>query len=173
MKDDESFRRIYSSHVRKVTAFALKRCSPEDAAEAVSETFLIVWKKMDQVPDGVEALPWIYGVCRNVIRNRLRMNFRAKRLGSSLKQHFVEREPDSSVVEINHDVEKALRTLKDSEREILQLAIWDDLKPKEIAIVLGEPQAAVRVKLHRARKKLAEKLPQYQMYQDNVIKIAN
>ena len=50
-------------------AYAMRRAaSPEDAADVLSETFLIAWRKLEQVPPGDSARLWLFGVAANVLR---------------------------------------------------------------------------------------------------------
>lgn len=52
--------------------------------------------------------------------------------------------------------------LTDSDRELLALAIWEGLDPGEIATVLACSRNAVRIRLHRARKRFAMALNETQ-----------
>lgn len=49
-------------------------------------------------------------------------------------------------------------TLPERDREILTLTAWEGLTPKEVAAVVGIPTNLVRVRLHRARARLAGRL---------------
>ena len=44
--------------------------------------------------------------------------------------------------------------LSDDDRELLRLVAWEGLARDEIALVLRVPRATVRVRLHRARRRL-------------------
>jgi RNA polymerase sigma-70 factor (ECF subfamily) len=55
----------------------------------------------------------------------------------------------------NDRVRQALHLLGDADRDILLLTVWDDLDAASVAQVLGCSRAAVRVRLHRARRRLA------------------
>ena len=52
----------------------------------------------------------------------------------------------------------AFRRLPDADRELLTLVAWEGLDPGQIAAVLGCSRNAVRIRLHRARRKLASEL---------------
>jgi RNA polymerase sigma-70 factor (ECF subfamily) len=53
-------------------------------------------------------------------------------------------------------VHGALSELSQSDREIVELIVWEELTPIEIAAVLGISANAARVRLHRARQRLAD-----------------
>jgi RNA polymerase sigma-70 factor (ECF subfamily) len=49
---------------------------------------------------------------------------------------------------------EALRSLPADDQELLALSVWQELTPTEIALVLHVRQGTVRVRLHRARRRL-------------------
>ncbi|MEV4183241.1 sigma-70 region 4 domain-containing protein [Streptosporangium canum] len=53
---------------------------------------------------------------------------------------------------------KAFADLSDDYREVLSLADWEGMSIAEIAVVLGCSANAVRIRLHRARRRLARAL---------------
>lgn len=54
-------------------AYAVRRVAdPADAADVVAETFLVAWRRLDDVPAGEAARPWLYGVARRVLANHYR-----------------------------------------------------------------------------------------------------
>ncbi|MEV0201766.1 sigma-70 region 4 domain-containing protein [Nonomuraea sp. NPDC050691] len=53
---------------------------------------------------------------------------------------------------------KAFADLSDGYREVLSLADWEGMSVAEIAVVLGCSANAVRIRLHRARRRLARAL---------------
>ncbi len=66
---DADFRRIFDDCHEAVHTYCLRRLAIEDANEATAEVFLVVWRRLDQVPPGDEVLTWLYGVAHNVVRN--------------------------------------------------------------------------------------------------------
>ena len=52
----------------------------------------------------------------------------------------------------------ALRVLTEREREALLLVAWDGLSPRDAAVVAGCSSSAFRVRLHRARGRVAAQL---------------
>src|SRR5262249_27147731 len=78
--------RLYADHGRDVLAYALRRsASPEDAADAVAETFLVAWRRLADLPVGDEAPLWLYGVARRVLANQRRGERRRVRLAEQLR----------------------------------------------------------------------------------------
>jgi hypothetical protein len=59
------FARLFTDAERDILAYALRRVArPEDAADIVAETFLVAWRRLEDVPAGDGARLWLYGVAR-------------------------------------------------------------------------------------------------------------
>lgn len=152
----ERFRALYLSARPRLLAYALRRSpSPEDAADVVAETFAIAWRRLDDVPGGTDALLWLYVTARHELANEVRRGQRRARLvarmGSVFTDHDTVVEPAD---EANLVALAALRTLCDDDRELLMLVGWDGLDAAGAGVVLGCSPGAVRIRLHRARRRL-------------------
>ncbi|MFD0891427.1 histidine kinase, partial [Streptosporangium algeriense] len=55
----QRFTELYDRHYRNVLGYALLRAERQAAEDVVSETFLITWRRLREVPD--PALPWLLG----------------------------------------------------------------------------------------------------------------
>jgi RNA polymerase sigma-70 factor (ECF subfamily) len=155
------FDALYDAHFRDLVGFALRRTQrPEDAADVVAETFLVVWRRIDAVPAADEARLWLFGVCRRVLANHERGRTRRTRLGARLRDVLGEETvPDlASGVASTLVLHDALAHLKPADRELLQLVAWEGLEPREAAVVLGVPARTVRTRLSRARTRLRDQL---------------
>ncbi len=157
----ERFRVIYDATYPRIMAYTHRRArSREDALDAVSETFMVVWRRMDDIPTDRGAVPWVYGVARRVLANQYRSRDRKAQL-----EHRVKDDQSSGVGEQSFDlVHEALDALRAMDREVLTLAAWDDLDNDEIAEVLGVSEKNVAVRLHRARKRLGRELGRLGMH---------
>jgi len=151
----ERFRELYDATYPRIMAYAHRRVrSREDALDAVSETFLVVWRRLDDIPPDRRTVPWVYGVARRVLANQYRSRDRKAKM-----EHRMMDDQSSGPGERSFDVvHEALDALRVDDREILTLAAWDDLDNSEIAQVVGTSEENVAVRLHRARKRLALEL---------------
>lgn len=154
------FEELYVGTFSQVLGYALRRCDcPEDAADVVAETFAIAWRRIDVVPPGEQARLWLYGVARNVLANHRRGVIRRHDLSVALAAEVADQfvpGPEGST-ELG-TVSRVFRALPDDERELLALVVWEGLDHGEIARVLGCSCNAVRIRLYRARKRLAREL---------------
>ena len=81
---ETTFVHLFDEHHRAVLAYFLRRLDRDDAYDATADVFVVAWRRLDDVPQGEEALPWLYGVARRVLSNQLRGVRRADRLVAKL-----------------------------------------------------------------------------------------
>lgn len=142
-----------------ILIYALRRTGAlADAQEVVSETFLIAWRRVGDIPSQ-EPVLWLYSVAKKVLQNRERSQRRRGRLEAKVGtyQETVEPPADESI-ERSADLMKAMSGLKASHREALTLSYWQDLEASQAAKVLGCSHDAYNTLLHRARRALASAL---------------
>jgi RNA polymerase sigma-70 factor (ECF subfamily) len=158
---EERFRDLYRAHFDAVLGYARRRTDqPSDAADVVAETFLISWRRLDQMPGGAEDRLWLFGVARRVLANQHRSDRRREHLGQRLREQLAEplsADPAGPVTD-RVLVLAALRRLGDLDREVLTLSVWEALEPREIAVVLGVTPTVARARLSRARARLRDLL---------------
>jgi RNA polymerase sigma-70 factor, ECF subfamily len=150
------FEQLYRDYADRVHAYALRRTTPSAADDVVDEVFLVVWRRLHQVPD--EPLPWLLGVARRVLANRRRTESRAAALRERLADPGRGPEPASVNPEVDDRVARALAGLGERDRELLLLIAWEGLRVTEAAEALGVRSGTMAVRLHRARQRLARAL---------------
>jgi RNA polymerase sigma-70 factor, ECF subfamily len=148
----ERFAQAFEEHFRAVSAYALRRTTPAEAEDAVAETFLVAWRRLDELPD--DAKPWLLGVARRVLANQRRAAGRRHALvervaGTPAGEEDPPRRPA---------VLQALARLSDTDREVLLLVAWDGLSVQEAAAALRCTRTAAKVRLHRARRRFRAEL---------------
>jgi RNA polymerase sigma-70 factor (ECF subfamily) len=148
------FEALFRQHYGAVVRYAVRRVGREAADEIVSETFLVAWRRLDQVPEN--ALPWLFAAARKVAANELRRRERQSRLVDKATAHADAGVADhSAIVTESMRVQAAVDALSERDREVLRLSVWDDLSVRDGAQSLGCSAAAYKVRLHRARRRLA------------------
>jgi len=153
------FRMIYDANYDDLWRYCLRRAAnPEEAEEALNETFTVAWRRLDIVPKGDEARPWLFGVARNQLRSGWRKYNRGAELRDRLVHTREQRhapDPAEQVVDGSSTILMALATLREKDQEILRLAAWEELPHVEIAEIVGCSENAVAIRVHRARGRLA------------------
>jgi RNA polymerase sigma factor (sigma-70 family) len=157
---DARFADLYESYFKHVHAYCRRRVNPDRVDDAAAETFLVAWRKIEDVPVGQEALPWLYAVAYGVVSNFWRGASRQKRLNKKLHTIGVEPSaPADEFVVVRQEARQilaALAKLKKADQEVLRLSIWEELSNAEVAIVLDVAVDAARQRLSRARRNLAD-----------------
>lgn len=160
---DERFDGLYSEYRRPVLAYCMRRLDAFDAADVASETFLVAWRRMDELPPPPGTLPYLYAIAHNVIRNQRRAGWRRQRLGARLLGLADDPAPDdpATVVvqnEADQEIRQAVHRLRPKDREIVMLYAWEDVPREVIAQMMGMSRSAVDQRIHRAYRRLARAL---------------
>lgn len=156
MDREAEFRRLFSEHNRHVLAYALRRCEQRaDAEDVVAGTFAVAWRRFADAPAEELRLAWLYAIAARVLANQRRSRLRLGALMSRLRAQPPAEAPERVELE---EVLVALRGLRPVEQEVLRLAAWEGLTNAELAVALGCSENAAAIRLHRARKRLAEQL---------------
>jgi RNA polymerase sigma-70 factor (ECF subfamily) len=155
---EERFEGLFREHYAAIRAYALRRAPRDAAQDVVADTFLVAWRRLDDVP--ADALPWLYGVARRVLANERRSVTRRTALDRRLADTVV-RVPAADVGEAIGDAERlraAVASLSPRHRETLMLVAWEGLSGARAARAAGCSAATFAVRLHRARARLAAEL---------------
>lgn len=150
-----SFHDLWRTHARDVHRFALYLSGNTALAEDLtSEAFLRVWSAWDRVT-WPTVRSYLFAIVRNLYLHELRRLQREDRMdealteGRSLAEHAEQKEQ-------LRDALAAIRQLPELDRAALLLRVEHGLPYEEIAAALQLPVATVKVKVHRARLRLAQ-----------------
>jgi RNA polymerase sigma-70 factor, ECF subfamily len=150
---------LFRQHSSAVRAYALRRADPASADEALSEVFVIAWRRLEDVP--ADALPWLLACARRVLANQRRAGRRRvalhERLNGDRSSAFDHAGIDGAPI-ADDALSLALRSLSDDDRELLLLIAWEELDPERAAQALGCSRRTLAVRLHRARRRLSAAL---------------
>lgn len=138
-------------------AYALRHVDADQAQEVVSDTFLVAWRRLAEVP--ADPLPWLLVVARNTIANSRRSGRRRAAVQAAVERlpEIAEPAPAAEVSALERaEMLDRLARLRPADREALLLVAWDGLEPADAARVAGCSTATFHVRLHRARRRLAE-----------------
>ena len=157
---ESRFADLYERYQRYVASYCARRTPSDRVDDAVSEVFLVAWRRIGEVPSGEAALRWLYGVAYKVVGRQWRTISRGSGLYEKLESLGVDPIPvPDELVIIKEESERALSALgrlRALDREILLLAAWEELSHSEIAEVLEIRPDAVRQRFHKARTRLTQ-----------------
>jgi RNA polymerase sigma-70 factor (ECF subfamily) len=159
MSDDrrtEAFEELFAAHYWAVRGFVLRRAVSSVADDVVAETFLVAWRRLDSVGD--DPLPWLMGVARRLLANQHRAERRRGALLDRLASLAGPGPTWEPPAQMSSPLAAAMTSLSEREREALLLVAWEGLDSGRAAQVVGCSPAAFRVRLHRARRRVAEAL---------------
>jgi RNA polymerase sigma-70 factor (ECF subfamily) len=152
--------RVVATHRQSLSRYALRRLDDHSAAEdLVAETFVVTWRRFDEIPPRDQELFWLYGIAGRVLANVLRGRQRSMRLEMRLafEREHAQYAPRYSDEDIKQLME-ALTELRPEERELLQLTYWECLSYREIGLALGCSEKAAGIRISRARQHLRQLL---------------
>ena len=143
------FTGLYDQYYRRVLRYALQHADPGSAEDVASETFLIAWRRLAEIPE--PPLPWLLAVARNLLRQQFGRSRRQQRLADRIAA--LTSDADLQAWDAGeHVVERAAAL------DALTLVTWHGLSAAEAAQVAGCSAHAFTVRLHRARGRLADAL---------------
>lgn len=149
------FENLFRAHFDAVLRYASGRAVHDVAKDAVAQTFLVAWRRIDDIPEN--ALPWLLGVTRRTLADQRRSAQRFERLRGRL--HAPPPADDIATGTAERDlVLSAFSRLRAADREVLQLVAWDGLSPADAGEVLGCTAATLSVRLSRARRRFEAEL---------------
>jgi RNA polymerase sigma factor (sigma-70 family) len=149
---DSRFHEVYEHHRDAVTVYVRRRLPADLVEDLVAETFLVCWRKLDEVPPH-EPLPWLYAVARRQLANHYRAAARR-----DLPAEATPADDPFLAVERDDVLARAFARLSEPDREVLRLVAWEELSLRAVARALDCSQVACRVRFHRARRRLASHL---------------
>ena len=160
--DRDAFGDLYKRYARPVLGLAMRRLGDRGRAEdATQEAFASVWRaartyRRDRGP----VAPWLYAVARNAIADRGRASGRLEPPAEPVDTPSDAPGPDDQAEQswVAWRVHRAMETLPDSERSVLELAYWRGLSQSEISGELGIPLGTVKTRTRAGLARLADEL---------------
>ena len=154
--DKEALAGLYESTHTAVYGFALSLCkNVPDAEDVLQDVFVQIWNAAEQYTPAGKPMAWIFTITRNLALLCLRQkNKMIPFSAEDLQEHLEE------ISQVTSDdrivLEALLKSLQDTERQILVLHALSGMKHREIASLLQIPLPTVLSKYHRAVKKLGK-----------------
>lgn len=157
----DAFAELFDRHSRRVYEFCFRQTGDWALAEDLtSVTFLEAWRRRAVLVEEGKVLAWLLGIAHNVVRHQRRSLLRYRRALDRLPR--TSPQPDhaddtAARVAAEHEARELiarLRQIPRRERAVVALVGWEGLSPAEAAVALRIPEATVRSRLYRARRRL-------------------
>lgn len=154
--EEHSFRTVYEATYADLVRFVQRRSHHDHAEDIVSEAFLVVWRRFDEAPSQLDDVrAWVFGITRHLLLNDRRSDQRRRALGVRLTLTTTAVVEDGSLGVVDRvDLGRAWRLLSDTHQEVLALAVFEELRAPQAALVLAISPVAFRLRLSRARRAL-------------------
>jgi RNA polymerase sigma-70 factor, ECF subfamily len=153
------FHDLYERYSRDVYRFAVYLSGdPALADDIASETFVRMWSSPEPIRFAT-VKGYLFAIARNLWlmeRRRLSRNQGLEEVNETLPNA---RSSVSRELEVKDELDRVLRALQklpEVDRAALLMRADEGLPYEEIAVALGLPVATVKVKVHRARLRLAQ-----------------
>lgn len=162
--DSEAFAEIYRQFQHVVYRFGLAMTGSEAAAEDIAqETFVALFRDLARYdPDRASFTTYLYGIVRNLSRERLRRDRRFLSLDvlTPARSASDAATPAAAIegAQLAGQVRTALNRLPARYRELIVLCDLHGMSYADAAQVIGISTAAVRSRLHRGRQLLRRQL---------------
>jgi RNA polymerase sigma-70 factor (ECF subfamily) len=159
--ESAAFDAIYEQHRARIFSFLARLTGRRELAEElVQEVFLRLCRFAPRLAPDTQIALWLYTVARNLARSHYRWSaVDADRLLGLAQLAEADRQVSpfdmTSAREVERAVERALQRLPIDQRELLILIAVERIPSADAARVLGLSAVAVRQRLSRARKQLA------------------
>ena len=168
--DHSAFGELVDRHGGRLHALARRLLGEADAEDLTQETLLHAYLGLDRLREPERFASWAYAIALNLARMRLRDRRNGvvpldETLGGRQPAGAVSPEPSAEELvetrEVWRRVQRAVDVLPPEQRRAVLLHYVDGLSCEEIAALLGEPAGTVRVRLHRARARLRDRLSSF------------
>jgi RNA polymerase sigma-70 factor (ECF subfamily) len=163
--DGSAFGVLFERHAGRIYNYCFRRTADWALAEDLtSTTFLLAWRSRGRAPlQADSALPLLFGIATNVLRNQRRSLKRRREAFARLPLERVEETDFSDETSTRLDDQAAMRELlrlftrlPRREQDVIAVCDWSALSYEDAAIALDIPIGTVRSRLSRGRRRLRE-----------------
>ncbi|WP_205461865.1 RNA polymerase sigma factor [Mangrovibacterium lignilyticum] len=171
--DTASFSYLVEHYQDMVYGLALKMLrNEEDAEEMAQDSFVKAYRSLNSYKKKAKFSTWLYSITYNGCISLLRR--RKLEVRSMDEQQLSDRDEiwlnnqlaEMDKVFVEKKLNEAIAKLPELEQILITLYYYEDQKVEEISQITGLSESNVKVKIHRARKKMYELL--YQTWQEGI-----
>ncbi|MEV0375621.1 RNA polymerase sigma factor [Streptomyces sp. NPDC050636] len=159
--DPQGLAEAYDTYAHRLYGYCCSVLhSPDAAADALQDTFVLANERIGQLRNPERLRPWLYAIARNECLHQLRGQRRSAAIeeAGEVRDESVDLDAGLRTEELRRLVTDAFEGLNTRNREVLELAMRQDLQGAELAAALGLPLNHTHALLSRARQQLEHAL---------------
>ncbi len=151
---------LFDRHHEYVYNFLYKMCGDSMLSEDLTQdVFYKLIKYRSSYKNG-SFLSWLFTIARNNLKSHFARNHK-NHLSTDVLNHEIIENQNESQEDYSH-LQSALNKLSASERELIVLNRFNEIRYEELALIVGSTPGAVKTKVCRTLKKLKE------IYSENI-----
>ncbi|WP_319265558.1 RNA polymerase sigma factor [uncultured Draconibacterium sp.] len=143
-------------HIRKIVM------SHDDADDVLQNTFLKVWRSIDNFREESSLFTWLYRIATNesitFINSKKKKSFMPMNDASEYLMDNLTSDPYFEGDEIQLKLQKAILRLPEKQRIVFNMKYFDDMKYDEMSEILDTSVGALKASYHHAAKKIEDYL---------------
>lgn len=160
--DRLAMRVLFARHRLAIHRFVLRTVRDEATAEdAVSDTFLDVWRQAGAFAGRSRVSTWLLSIARfkaiSALRHRRETGLDEEK-AAGIEDDADTPEVISQKLDKSIAIRLSIERLSVEHREVIDLVYYHEASVEEVAEIVGIPEGTVKTRLFHARKKLAELL---------------
>lgn len=158
--DDAVLAAAYAEHGSLIYSYCARSLGVDDGAEVTQEVFLSAWRaRTTYDPTRGSLAGWLVGIAKNRVIDRLRASQRqVPRTDREVEPADAEHTDQAERLADRMVVARALSTLSMRQRQVVELAFYDDLTHNQIAERTGLPLGTVKSDIRRGLVRLRREL---------------
>jgi RNA polymerase sigma-70 factor (ECF subfamily) len=176
--DREAFTHLYRKYKKPVYSFLVRQyVTPENAAELTQEIFLRAVQGASSFRHGAKFSTWLFVITRNSAidflrknkhRNHASLDEKSRPEARALNEKIATNRPapdrESMATRLKKDLEQAIRSLPEEQREVFLLREYHGLRFDEIAQIVQSSSGTVKSRMRYALETLRRRLSDYSDY---------
>ena len=152
---------LFENYNKKLYSFFVRLTFDKDLSHDLTQNvFLRMLKYRESYRKGARFRPWIYQIARNVMADHFRKSNARWISDFDEVEKLESKAMDDYKSEEQREQEKilhrSLALLPDDQREVLVLSRFQEMKYEEIAAITNTSVSNIKIKVHRAIKKLRQ-----------------
>ena len=155
--DQQALAELYDRYSDRIYSYCVSVCgNPEAAADAMQDSFLLAYARIGQLRDPSKLRPWLYAIARNECLRQLRANKRTVDLELAGEVADMNATSDTTLnaADARSLIDDAFAGMNSGDRDVLDLALRQDLDNSSIAAVLAVSDNNAAAKVSRAKSQL-------------------